>query len=214
MMIFAGVCALISFVTLPETYAPILLARKARRLRADSPTNVALYAAHERQDWSIRGVLQRSLFRPFIMLAKEPILVLITIYMSIIYGVLYALFQAFPIIYVKTRGMSLSQDGLIFIGVGIGTTLGSIINYLLSRKYPALIKRWRGFPPPEERLTGAKIAGPTLVVGIFWMGWTGQYESVPWYVPAIASILVGTAISLVFMSFLVCSRHFFSTLHR
>lgn len=93
MMIFAGVCALISYVTLPETYAPILLAKRAKKLRKSSEANTALYAEHERQDWSIMGVLRRSLFRPFTMLANEPILLLVTIYMSVIYGILYALFE-------------------------------------------------------------------------------------------------------------------------
>lgn len=116
--------------------------------------------------------------------------------------------QAFPVIFITRRGLSISEDGLTFISVGIGTTLGSIINYMLSRKYPALIAKWRGFPPPEERLVGAMIAGPLLVVGTFWLGWTGEYASVPWYVPALGAILVGTAISLVFMSFLVRSLSF------
>lgn len=49
-----------------------------------------MYAEHERQDWSIKGVIHRTLFRPFQMLVKEPILVLITIYLSVVYGLLYA----------------------------------------------------------------------------------------------------------------------------
>lgn len=93
MMMFAGGCAIISFFTLQETYAPLLLAQRAKKLRKESEANAQLYAEHERQDWSIMGVLHRTLFRPFTMLAKEPILLLVTIYMSIIYGLLYALFQ-------------------------------------------------------------------------------------------------------------------------
>lgn len=49
-----------------------------------------LFAEHDRQDWSIRGVLHRTLYRPFHMLLLEPILVLVTIYLSVVYGVLYA----------------------------------------------------------------------------------------------------------------------------
>jgi DHA1 family multidrug resistance protein-like MFS transporter len=91
MMIFAGVCWVVSAVFLPETYAPVLLAQKARRMRkADPVASKDVYAEYERQDWSVRAVLRRSIFRPFEMLAQEPILVLITIYMAIIYGLLYA----------------------------------------------------------------------------------------------------------------------------
>ncbi|KAJ6550973.1 hypothetical protein DFH09DRAFT_1168015, partial [Mycena vulgaris] len=45
-------------------------------------------------------------------------------------------------------------------------------------------------------------AGARFVVGILWLGWTGQYPSVPWYVPALSTILVGMSISLIFISFL------------
>jgi len=203
MMFFAGGCTLIAVPFLPETYAPVILLKKVKRLRKEDPVgNKHLYAEHEKQDWSTRGVVNRTLLRPFKMLAMEPILVLITIYLSIVYGLLYALFQAFPIIFIERHGFTISQDGLIFIGVGIGTTIGSIINYLTTRHYPTLIVKWRGFPPPEERLIGAMIGSPALVVGIFWMGWTGEYQSVPWYVPALSTIVVGVGISLIFMSFL------------
>ena len=47
------------------------------------------------------------------------------------------------------------------------------------------------------------IGSPILVIGIFWLGWTGQYENIPWYVPALSTIFLGVGISLIFMSFLV-----------
>ena len=111
--------------------------------------------------------------------------------------------QAFPIIFVTKRGFTISESGLIFVGVGIGTILGSAINYRAIAHYPDLIRKWKGFPPPEDRLYGAMIGSPALVIGIFWLGWTGQYPSIPWYVPATSTIFIGAGISLIFMSFLV-----------
>lgn len=35
-------------------------------------------------------LLEQTLFRPFKMLAQEPILVLVTLYLSVVYAVLYA----------------------------------------------------------------------------------------------------------------------------
>jgi MFS transporter, DHA1 family, multidrug resistance protein len=52
--------------------------------------NQKLYAEHEQLDWSFSGVIHRTIYRPFYMLYKEPILVLVTIYLSVVYGVLYA----------------------------------------------------------------------------------------------------------------------------
>lgn len=74
-------------VLLPETFAPVLLVRKAKRLRKQDPElNKDLFAPHERTDWSIKGVAHRTLLRPFQIIAQEPILVLITIYLSVVYG--------------------------------------------------------------------------------------------------------------------------------
>lgn len=203
MMFFAAGCTLITIPLLPETYAPVILLKKVKRLRKEDPVgNKHLYAEHEKQDWSFSGILNRTLLRPFKMLAMEPILVLITVYISIVYGLLYALFQAFPIIFIIRHHFTIAQTGLTFIGIGIGTSIGSVINWYTSRKYAQLIVKWRGFPPAEERLTGAMIGAPMLVVGIFWLGWTGQYESVPWYVAGLSTIAVGVGISLIFMSFL------------
>jgi hypothetical protein len=91
MMIFAGVCSILAAVILPETFAPVILQKKARRLRKVDPVaNAKVFAEHEKQDWSFRGIIHRTLFRPFQMLVMEPILVLITVYLSLVYGVLYA----------------------------------------------------------------------------------------------------------------------------
>ncbi|KAF9269101.1 MFS polyamine transporter [Marasmius fiardii PR-910] len=203
MMIFAGVATASAILLLPETYAPVLLLRKAQRLRQQDPEGTKnLYAEHETMDFSFKGIIHRTIYRPFQMLGKEPILALITVYMSLVYGVLYALFQALPFIFMKTRGFTAGQSGLIFIGVGIGTTLGSVVNHLCSLHYPKLVVEWRGFPPPEQRLFGAMFGGPALVIGGFWLGWTGQYSSIHWSVPAVGAVFLGFGISLIFMSFL------------
>ncbi|GAK64347.1 MFS polyamine transporter [Moesziomyces antarcticus] len=203
MLIFAGVCWIVTTLFLPETFAPILLVRKAKRLRKlDPEANKELYAPHEKSDWSFKGVMHRTLLRPFQILAQEPILVLITIYLSVVYGVLYGLFEAIPIIWSELRGFNLGEAGLIFVAVGLGTTIGGAINVLVQRQYKTLTPFWHGMPPPEERLIGSMIAGPILVVGAFWLGWTGNYPSVPWYVPALSLIPIGMSFTLVFISLL------------
>jgi MFS transporter, DHA1 family, multidrug resistance protein len=92
---------------------------------------------------------------------------------------------------------------LSFIGIAIGTTIGCVVTHLVSRKYNSLIDKWRGFPPAEERLYGAMIAGPSLVIGIFVLGWAGAYPSVHWIVPEIGAVIIGMCVSLTFHSLLV-----------
>lgn len=113
------------------------------------------------------------------------------------------MFQALPVIFIRTRHFSITNDGLVFIGIGIGSVLATFVNLWFLRTYPRLIKQWYGFPPAEERLYSAMVGGPVLVVGILWLGWSGNYESVPWWVPGLSTILIGLAITLVFISFIV-----------
>lgn len=64
---------------------------QTQRLRKADPEGTKhLYAEFEKLDLSKGGILNRTLFRPFQMLALEPILLLITIYSSLIYGILFA----------------------------------------------------------------------------------------------------------------------------
>lgn len=152
------------------------------------------------------------------MLSKEPILLLITIYMSFMYGVMYGrkylllwffyyysqlflVFEALPVIFIEKRNLTHSQCGLIFLGVGIGTSFAALIHLLLSRRYPHLVEEWKGYPPPEERLYGAMIAGPCMFVGSLWLGWTGNYATIPWYVPALSLIPIGMSVALILVSF-------------
>jgi DHA1 family multidrug resistance protein-like MFS transporter len=178
---------------------------KAKRLRKEDPArNGKLYAEHEKLDNSPRSLFHRTVYRPFHMLLVEPMLVVVTIYLSIVYACLYGLVRpaprrtpppltaravrvrpaprlhaptpplltararrAFPIIWgppvrpAFTPGLS----GLVFVGVGIGTTAGAAINIWLSREYGPLMVKWRGHPPPEPRLKGSMVAGPFFCVG-------------------------------------------------
>ncbi|KAI0254465.1 MFS polyamine transporter [Lactifluus subvellereus] len=206
-MIIAGFCTVVSFIFMPETYGPYILRQKARIhcLLFQDPVKSKDLRTEGEVKWSAGVLLENTIYRPFKMLIQEPILVLVTLYTSVVYAVLYALFEAFPVIFIGYHQLSISQCGLIFLGVGFGTTIGAVFNLWVGGiriGYLDLIKKWRGFPPPELRLYGAATGGPLLVIGSFWLGWTGAYTGVPWYVPALSTIPLGMAICLVYISFL------------
>jgi DHA1 family multidrug resistance protein-like MFS transporter len=196
---------------LPETCAPAILSRKSKRLR-----NSGHPFAYSQQEIdakeaasSFRDVLNRTILRPFIMLSLEPILILITLYSSIVYGLIYGLFEAIPIIFSEIRGISTELTGLMFFALGIGTTIGAYLTFLDGRRWLDLTPKWRGTPPPEERLRMAVPAGPLLVIAVFWLGWAGAYRAVPWYAVALSLIPFGTGITLLGVTFQVsCSPYF------
>jgi MFS transporter, DHA1 family, multidrug resistance protein len=210
LLIFSGICLIFCVLFIPETFHPVLLQKKAKQLRkADPVKNANKYAAFDKRDTSLKSILDRTLLRPFHMLLLEPILVLITIYIGMVYGLIYALFELYPIIFNEVRGIPDRFAGLFFIGTGIGTTLGALYTYLEGKKYVNLVKKWHGSPPPEERLNGAMVGGPLLVFAIFWVGWTGTYTNIHWIIPQLGTIPLGMGITLIFSCFIVSKPPFF-----
>src|SRR5882762_4798621 len=113
-------------------------------------------------------------------------------------------FEAYPVIFLERHGLTINQTSLVFLVLMIGMCIGTVVTVYLQKDYPKLLKEWRGFPPAEYRLRGALVAGPTLVVGTLWLGWTGNYVSVPWYVPALSGLPIGGSMIMFFISFSVC----------
>ncbi|KAE9406080.1 MFS general substrate transporter [Gymnopus androsaceus JB14] len=204
MMFFGGFCTVLIALFLPETYGPVLLTRKARRLRKQDPIrNANVVSDHEKLDSSFHGLVDRTLYRPWKMLASEPILILLTIYMSVVYGILYALFEAFPVIFIEHKGLTLKQLGLLFIGIGIGSILTTIMNLFFAWRVNKVIPKWKGFPPAEMRLYGGMIGAFVLVGSVLWLGWTGNNPTIAWFHPGTSTIFVGFAISAIFTSMIV-----------
>jgi hypothetical protein len=54
-----------------------------------------------------------------------------------------------------------------------------------------VVEKWHGHPPCEMNLYGAMASGPLLVIGVLWLGWTGAYATIPWWVPALPTVLLG-----------------------
>ena len=103
-----------------ETYAPIILKRKAAQRRKE--TGDDRWWCRYDQRISITQVLKTNLSRPFIMTATEPILWFWDLYIAVVYGILYLCFVAYPIIFTELRGWSPGISGLGFCGIGLGTS--------------------------------------------------------------------------------------------
>jgi|SRR6266436_5835805 len=120
MTIFAGVCSVGIVFTLPETYAPIILLKKAQRLRKETG-NQNYYAPIERGEAvSFARRLNNILAKPFVILIREPMLIAITIYMSFVYGCLYLLFEAYPIVFTEGHHFNAGISGLMFLPILVG----------------------------------------------------------------------------------------------
>lgn len=74
-------------IFLQETYGPQLLHQKAKRLRKETG-NPNLKTEYEHPEHSLANKLQRSLIRPFRLLATQPIVQALACYMAFIYGLM------------------------------------------------------------------------------------------------------------------------------
>ncbi|KAK1984807.1 major facilitator superfamily transporter [Colletotrichum cereale] len=199
MAIFTGTLLIIVGLTVPETYAPVLLRRRAEKLsKVTGKSYISKYEDHQPRK-TVAQQFKVALSRPWILLFKEPIVLLTAIYMAIIYGTLYMLFAAFPIVFQRGRGWSPGVGGLAFLGVAVGMVFAVIYTAFENRRYIKVVAAHGGFAPPEARLPPSMIGACLLPIGLFWFAWTNGPE-IHWIVSIIASGFFAAGLVLVFLS--------------
>jgi DHA1 family multidrug resistance protein-like MFS transporter len=87
--------------------------------------------------------------------------------MSFIYGLAYALLQAYPIVFQETYGLTGGVSGLPFIGLIIGEILGGAFVLSQGDSYRQKLKANGYTPIPEWRLPPCTIGGIVFAIGLF-----------------------------------------------
>ena len=204
MAIFTGSLWIIGALTIPETYAPVLLKNRAAAM---SKKTGKIYKSKIECDRGGKQSLSQSfkvaLSRPWVLLLKEPIVLLLSIYMAIIYGTLYMIFAAFPIVFQQNRHWSEGIGGLAFSGVAVGM-IGAVIytipdNQRYLQAEAAGIDKGEGGAAPEARLPPSMIGSVWIPIGLFIFAWT-HYPSIHWSVSIIFTAPFGFGMVLVFLS--------------
>lgn len=167
---FSGFVWIVASLIVPETYAPVLLRRRAEKLSKITGKVYESKLDMDQGKFSIRNAFKTSLMRPWILLFREPIVFLLSLYMAIIYGTLYMLFAAYPIVYQGTRGWNQGVGALPFIGIAVGMIGAIIYTFPDNKRYAKTQDNHGGFAPPEARLPPCIVASITIPVGLFWFG--------------------------------------------
>ncbi|EXJ60836.1 hypothetical protein A1O7_04989 [Cladophialophora yegresii CBS 114405] len=199
MAIFSGVVCIIGSLVVPETYAPLILSRRAKALTARTGKTYVSTVEKRQGKVTPRAAFEKALLRPWVLMILEPIVLLISIYMAILYGTLYMLFGAFPIVFGRDRGWSQGISGLAFIGVAVGMTLGIIYSIFDNKRYARVEQEHKGEAPPEARLPPAMVGAVAIPIGMFVFAWT-NFPSIHWIVCIIASAPFGFGVVLVFLA--------------
>jgi multidrug resistance protein len=178
----------ISF-TVPETYTPTLLAKRAAKMRKETGDNRYVTEG----DLDLRPFGERLtlfLLRPFQLLFRELIVFFISVYMSVLYGLLYMFFVAYPIIYQKGKGYSAGTTGLMFIPIAVGVLCSAACAPLVNKHYMKLVRKHAGKPPAEARLVPMMCSCWFIPIGLFIFAWS-SYPELSWAGPALGGFPVG-----------------------
>lgn len=199
MAIFTGSLWIFGTFFIPETYSPVILRRRAAKLSKMTGKHYISVLEKRQGKTTAAQAFKKSLSRPWVLLFREPIVLLISLYMAIIYGTLYMLFSAFPIVFQKSRGWSQGIGGLAFLGVAVGMLAGVGYSIWDNKRYLRIEDENDGEAPPEARLPPGIIGSVALPIGLFWFAWT-NYTSIHWIVCIMGTAPFGFGMVLVFLS--------------
>lgn len=212
-LIMAALFGGIGMLIIPETSAAHILQARATDLR-HSTGNWALHSKADENRISMNTIVNVYLKRPWIMIIQEPILALMTAYMSFLYGVIYLLFEAvspiqtsmcstsltnvqFPVTFQEERGWSLGVGALPFASFIVGIMMGTgAMAYSTATNFKRAFIKY-GKPIPEERLPPMILGAIVLPIGLFWFAWTSD-PNITW-VPQVLSVsLIGMGMLVTF----------------
>lgn len=179
---------------IPETYAPVILKRRAASLRK-STGNENIITEQEQNKPSISDIARTNLIRPISMIMTEPVLDLMCMYIVLIYSMLYAFFFAYPVIFPKLYGYNDGQIGLMFIPILIGAGFSLLLTPVIENQFKNICKTRP--PTPEDRLIAALVGAPFIPIAFFLLGAT-SFKHVIWVGPASSGIAFGFGMVLCY----------------
>ncbi|KAF4781192.1 hypothetical protein HER10_EVM0008441 [Colletotrichum scovillei] len=195
-VILAGAICVAMLFTLRETYSPVILERKARRLRQE--TGDGRFRSRLDTGITTNGLFRKCVVRPIKLLVFSPICTILAFYLGIVYGYIYILFTSVPYVFEDFYGFSTEMVGLVYLGLGVGAFAGmtwfAIDSSRVSKDQP-IIK-------PETRLRLLPVAAVVFPIGLFVYGWTAEHR-VQFMAPIIGLALIGVGNFMAICTYLV-----------
>ena len=192
-------------LTQRETFAPIFLQWKARHIRiitGDKRYQAEDIVSRER----FRTRLWRVIRRPFQISVQEPILILLTFWLTFIWVIMFTFLSGYKRIFGRMGGIhstSEGQTGLCFAGIAAGLLISTatvpLVALRLRRDDHKARQQGLDGILPESRLWYALVSAPAVPVALFWMAWTST-SSISIWSPLGASVLLGYGMLGVFTS--------------
>jgi multidrug resistance protein len=175
MLVLGGLVLVVVLIFQPETYGNLLLQWKAKILRKETGDK-RYRAPMEMKRESLGQRLRISVSRPFAMFYSELIIILMSLYLTIMYIVLFTFLEGYTYIFGEAYGISEGLTSLCWAGMLIGTILPICVVPIV---YSWTLKEYKrgndSTIAPETRLWYAMLGGaPAVPISLFWMGWTSN----------------------------------------
>lgn len=197
--LFAAVICVLHLLFLPETYHPVLLRTRAAMLQK-ATGKVYRCEADATEKFDLKQLVVTQLKVPYILLFTEPIVGILSLYMALVFGILYMQFYAFPLVFTHDRGWSPGVSALTFIGMSVGSNLALLYMVLVGNPAYRRKLHTEGYQPPEARLPSAVVGATILPVGLIIFAWTAVPKTIHWIVPVLATVPWGAGMVLVFLA--------------
>lgn len=179
-LIASGLVMVMLVLFQPETYSQLILKWKAQQLRARTG-NPRFRSEMDLEKTALVSRMAVGCLREFQLTVHEPIVLLISLYMTIIYIVLFTFFDGYEFIFSDVHGLSQGLTNITWVAMYTGIMLAGLLVPLIYRwtkKEFLQAKAEAGgdtkavHTRPENRLWFAMMGCPLIPIGLFWMGWT------------------------------------------
>jgi hypothetical protein len=172
----------------------VILVNKARLLsKADGKTYISVLEKNQGKK-KPSEVFQKALVRPWVLLFMEPIVLVASLYIAVIYASIYMFLPGMSVVFNVERGWNEGIGGLAFLGMAVGILLGGVYAVFDNKRYMKLFLAKTA--TAESRLPPAMLGAIALPIGMFCFAWT-NYPSIHWAVSIVLSAPFGFGCILV-----------------
>jgi multidrug resistance protein len=201
--IVAGALTILGLIFLKETYPVIILEQRVALLRKETGNQELRSALHD--GLSPKQRMSQAIIRPLKMLFLSPIVFLLSLYTTLLFGLTYLFITTFPRVFMLQYGFSTGSTGLSYLGLGAGMVFGMALGGKGSDVlYKKMQARHDGKEEPEYRLPLLVVSAPLVAVSFFWYGWSAQ-EKTHWIVPILGTVFFGLGMFPGFVSSAFCT---------
>jgi hypothetical protein len=166
---------LLGLIVIRETYAPVLLRRKAAREGTSLPPK--------------KSHIRASLLRPMHILVHRPIIWFISLVGTLAFGVYCLMLSSYATLWIDKYHQTELVSSLHYISIALGSTIaGQVGSRVLDQIYRKFSRRNDDQGIPEYRIPYLFPGMLLMPVGLFWYGWSAE-RRLTWIMVDIGTVI-------------------------